>query len=328
MKQNRSLRRRRPSENEVRAILIEGGVPPRPNVYEDRPEIIDRIREALYKVKDEPGWISIHGMGGCGKSVLAAESVRDAKVLSECFPGGVFWTSIGAIDQQKFLIKMQTLCTLLDSEESAQPRNIEEAKGRLRLIFAHQHPRALLILDDVWSQFVTKAFDIQCRILVTTRDETVMDKVSGLVTKVEMSSGFSEIQSLRVFSKWTATPVLKLPEHANKIYDETKGSPLAISMIGALLAEHPERWESYLNKLKSRKVSRFRKSSSYEYSSLEEAVSISITNLDDELKEFYQDFAVFVDDVKVPTEVSRSDCWLGGCPRAIARCVSWQEPFL
>ena len=39
--------------------------------------------------------------------------------------------------------------------------------------------RSLLILDDVWDPWVLKAFDNQCQILLTTRDKSVTDSVTG-----------------------------------------------------------------------------------------------------------------------------------------------------
>lgn len=40
--------------------------------------------------------------------------------------------------------------------------------------------RALLILDDIWDSTVLKAFDIHCRILLTTRNRSITDAVSGM----------------------------------------------------------------------------------------------------------------------------------------------------
>lgn len=39
--------------------------------------------------------------------------------------------------------------------------------------------RSLLILDDIWDSWVLKAFDNQCQILVTSRDRSVADSVTG-----------------------------------------------------------------------------------------------------------------------------------------------------
>ena len=288
----------------MNAILLEGGIPPRPAVYINRPDILSEIRQAFYRLLEQPGWVLVHGMGGSGKSVLAAEAIRCADILSECFPGGVFWLPIGSVDKPKLLIRMQNLCSLLDKGDRNAPNNIDEAKGRLRLIFARYYPRSLLILDDVWNQFVTKAFDIQCRIMVTTRDATVTDRVTGEVEKVAITSGFSKDQSDESLATWTQQDVRDLPDEAAQIYSECKGSPLAISMIGALLKDRPNRWKYYLKLLQKRKMNRLKKTSSYEYESLQEAVSMSINNLPGDVREFYEDFAVFDDDMKIPTKVS------------------------
>lgn len=60
----------------VQTVLSEGGVPQRPVVFVSRPELVNRIREKLYRLQKQPGWVTVFGMAGCGKSVLAAEAVR------------------------------------------------------------------------------------------------------------------------------------------------------------------------------------------------------------------------------------------------------------
>lgn len=39
--------------------------------------------------------------------------------------------------------------------------------------------RSLLVLDDIWDSWVLKAFDNQCQVLITSRDRSVTDAVSG-----------------------------------------------------------------------------------------------------------------------------------------------------
>lgn len=60
----------------VQAVLSEGGVPQRPVVFVNRPELVNRVREKLYWLQKEPGWVTVFGMAGSGKSILAAEAVR------------------------------------------------------------------------------------------------------------------------------------------------------------------------------------------------------------------------------------------------------------
>uniref|UniRef100_V9LE14 Apoptotic protease-activating factor 1 n=1 Tax=Callorhinchus milii TaxID=7868 RepID=V9LE14_CALMI len=65
----------------VQTMLCEGGVPQRPVVFVDRPKLVQTIRKELIKLKQGPGWITIHGMAGSGKSVLAAEALRNHSVI-------------------------------------------------------------------------------------------------------------------------------------------------------------------------------------------------------------------------------------------------------
>lgn len=69
----------------VQMVLSEGGVPPRPVVFVSRPELVNQIREKLYRLQNEPGWVTVFGMAGSGKSVLAAEAVRHHSLIDGDF---------------------------------------------------------------------------------------------------------------------------------------------------------------------------------------------------------------------------------------------------
>uniref|UniRef100_A0A8C4IV36 Apoptotic protease-activating factor 1 n=1 Tax=Dicentrarchus labrax TaxID=13489 RepID=A0A8C4IV36_DICLA len=290
----------------VQAVLSEGGVPQRPVVFVNRPELVNRVREKLYRLLKEPGWVTVFGMAGSGKSVLAAEAVRDHRLIEECFPGGIHWLSIGQLDKPDLLVKIQSLCfrleQSLDSQSLHRPSNsLDEAKERLRFLMLRRYPRALLILDDIWDSTVLKAFDIHCRILLTTRNRSLADSVSGAKYEVEVESGLDENKGLEILAKYTE--LNRLPEEARSIVRECKGSPLVVSLIGALLKEKPNRWDYYLRQLQQKQFKRIRKSSSYDYDALDQAMAASIEVLPDEHRELYKDLTVLEKDIKVPAKV-------------------------
>ncbi|XP_058529013.1 apoptotic protease-activating factor 1 [Ochotona princeps] len=290
----------------VRTVLREGGVPQRPVVFVTRKKLVNAIQQKLFKLNGEPGWVTIYGMAGCGKSVLAAEAVRDHSLLEDCFPGGVHWVSVGQQDKSQLLMKLQNLCTRLDQGDSLfqrLPLNIEEAKDRLRFLMLHKHPRSLLILDDVWDPWVLKAFDNQCQILLTTRDKSVTDSVMGPKYVVAVESGLGTEKGLEILSLFVNMKKTDLPEQAHSIIKECKGSPLVVSLIGALLRDFPNRWEYYLRQLQNKQFKRIRKSSSYDYEALDEAMSISVDVLREDIKDYYTDLSIFQKGVKVPTKV-------------------------
>nr|KAF6493541.1 apoptotic peptidase activating factor 1 [Rousettus aegyptiacus] len=290
----------------VRTILCEGGVPQRPVVFVTRKKLVSAIQQNLFKLNGEPGWVTVYGMAGCGKSVLAAEAVRDHDLLEGCFPGGVHWVSVGKQDKSGLLMKLQNLCTRLDQDESFSqrlPLNIEEAKDRLRILMLRKHPRSLLILDDIWDPWVLKAFDNQCQILLTTRDKSVTDSVMGPKYVVPVESDLGKEKGLEILSLFVNMKKADLPEQAHNIIKQCQGSPLVVSLIGALLRDFPSRWEYYLRQLQNKQFKRIRKSSSYDYEALDEAMSISVEMLREDIKDYYTDLSIFQKDVKVPTKV-------------------------
>ena len=53
-------------------------------------------------------FVVIHGMAGAGKSVLAAEALRDVDLMNS-FKNNVFWLTIGQTGADALLTKMQVL---------------------------------------------------------------------------------------------------------------------------------------------------------------------------------------------------------------------------
>ncbi|KAL7867558.1 hypothetical protein SRHO_G00089420 [Serrasalmus rhombeus] len=292
----------------VQAILSEGGVPQRPVVFVNRPALLNKVREKLYKLQNAVGWVTVFGMAGSGKSVLAAESVKDHTLIKECFPDGIHWLSVGQCERADLLVRLQSLCFRLEQSQVSEaplrpPSSLEEAKERLRFLMLRRFPRALLILDDVWDSYTLRAFDIQCRVLLTTRNRSLTDSVSGQRFSVPVESGLDEEKALEILALYVNGKLHNLPEQARSIVKECKGSPLVVSLIGALLREFPERWGYYLRQLQKKQFQRIRKSSSYDYEALDQAMDASLQVLKEEHRELYKDLSVLEKDVKVPAKV-------------------------
>uniref|UniRef100_A0A3B5M228 Apoptotic peptidase activating factor 1 n=1 Tax=Xiphophorus couchianus TaxID=32473 RepID=A0A3B5M228_9TELE len=297
------------SETSVQIMLSEGGVPQRPVVFVSRPELLNQVRMKLDLLqKDAGGWVTVFGMAGSGKSVLAAEAVRDQRLIEECFPNGIHWLSIGQLDKSDLLVKIQSLCFRLEQNLDSQsqqrpPTSLDEAKERLRFLMLRRFPRSLLILDDIWDSSVLKVFDIHCRILLTTRNRSLTDSVSGAKYEVEVESGLDDRKALEILALYTKMNQNALPVEARDIVKECKGSPLVVSLIGALLKDKPNRWDYYLRQLRQKQFKRIRKSSSYDYDALDQAMAASIEVLPDEHRELYKDLTVLQKDVKIPAKI-------------------------
>uniref|UniRef100_A0A8C4PYV2 CARD domain-containing protein n=1 Tax=Eptatretus burgeri TaxID=7764 RepID=A0A8C4PYV2_EPTBU len=290
----------------IDAVLWEGGVPPRPVVFVPRHEAEKALRSQLRLLQKKPGWVVLHGMAGCGKSVLAAEAIRDGPLLQDCFPGGVCWLHVGDVHGPELLMKLQSLCLRLDKAGSSglpPPQNTLEAKDKLRHLLLKMYPRSLLVLDDVWSTHVIEVFDVQGRIMLTTRDSRVADHAHGNIYKMEVENEMKEHQCLQILSGWLHHPMSDLPVEAQLIIKETKGSPLAVSLIGAQLKDFPNRWQYYLQQLQQRKFQRIKRRSSYGYEALDEAIAISVQRLSDENQKYYKYLAVFKKETDILSSV-------------------------
>ena len=289
----------------VDSKLIEGGVPNQPQVFTRRPHERDKLRSALRSLKNRDAWVVVHGMAGCGKTILAADALRSAALLNETFPGGVVWVQIGPVDRQKLLMKMQNLCKRLDKDKHRpEPRNLEEARERLQSLFTYQHPRKLLVLNDLWSAHDARFFDVRARVLVTTRDVSIADGIEVIRCPVSVAEKLSSSQCRDIFAQWTRKRVTELPTEAGDIIKECNGHPLVISTIGALLRDHPNRWTYYSMQLKHHQLKKLKNTSfAYEYPDLNQAIGMSIENLEKSLEDKFFDFVIFESSIKVPKSV-------------------------
>ena len=165
--------------------------------------------------------LAIHGMAGSGKTLLAAEVLRDPEITLKYFPDGVFWFRVGMMDQEKLLNKLKILLEKLNIGVNISTVNtVEYALELLRKQFLDHFKNSLLILDDVWKGEIIKQFEICAKVLgdftiffliftydyfdftsfflVTTRDRTIMDTVNGQAKIVTLTSGFTLDESLKV----------------------------------------------------------------------------------------------------------------------------------
>lgn len=104
--------------------------------------------------------------------------------------GAVYWVSVGDVNSESsgdLLSHMTDLMEKLSHHSEVESdrwdqtsMSIARATDRLRRYFKSPAVReGLLILDDVSSPEVIAAFDVGCKILVTTKDSAVMQSVQG-----------------------------------------------------------------------------------------------------------------------------------------------------
>ena len=72
--------------------------PPKPSYFVERPEVSVEVKKLLLSEETaEAGTLvisAIYGLGGIGKSTLAAALAQD-KAVQAYFPDGIFWATLG-----------------------------------------------------------------------------------------------------------------------------------------------------------------------------------------------------------------------------------------
>lgn len=239
--------------------------------------------------------VGVQGMGGIGKSVLAAAIARDEEVR-RAFPDGVLWVTLG---QTLMLTSWQSHLAEVLGAGQRTFTDVQLGKAFLGELLADK--ACLLILDDVWQAKHAAAFDAlgqRCKILLTTRD-------SGLITAlgaVECQLGvLSNKQALALLALWAGQHEETLPTEAHEVVRECGNLPLALAMIGAMVRGKPDRWSNVLHKLRNADLEKIRHQfPDYPYSDLLKAIQVSVEDLEPNVQRRYLDFAVFPEDTPIP----------------------------
>ena len=302
-------------------ILRRGEVPPLPwSTHVCRPDATKEVQQLLRTLKTTDGWVVLHGMMGCGKSVLAAEALRDGSLLKEVFPGGVFWVNMSEgttsyFDSAELLRKMQLLLLRLNNPQyhptnpQYHPTNPMEAQIYLQKVISEQYPKCLLVLDNLLSADIAKHFSVRCRVLVTTRNKEVAYLVqTPHHESLDVSSMFRNDQLLKVLAKWVNKSPEELPPYADITVNLSRGLPMIISLIGALLRNNSSEthWKAYNEKLQSNPLSiqLHNPPAQWQYHSkkLVPSIELSINEMDEDLKKFFRYLVVLDYHISVSSE--------------------------
>ena len=221
--------------------------PPLPPYFVPRPEVTDAVRGRL--LTDDPtgpGVLvvsAIQGLGGIGKSVLAAALAHDGEVRRR-FPDGILWATLG--QRPEILSLLSTWIQAL-GDYDFHPIMIDAASAHLRTLL---HERAvLLIVDDAWDPAHVLPFRVggpHCHVLVTTRRADVADELGAHLYQVDV---MTPEQSLVFLSVRLERP---LPEterrDAHRLARAVGYLPLALELVAARVARGVS-WSALLQDL-------------------------------------------------------------------------------
>jgi len=136
------------------------GVPDLPPHFLPRPGHLQTLKDAVLAGLAKPvvltgaGKFGLQGMGGIGKTVLAAALAHEPEVR-QAFPDGIYWLTLGQnlnlLDlQNRFLRQLTGSKETLTTEQEAKDALREALEGRT----------ALLVVDDAWTINDADAFSV------------------------------------------------------------------------------------------------------------------------------------------------------------------------
>jgi WD40 repeat protein len=241
--------------------------------------------------------VGLQGMGGIGKSVLAAALARDVHV-QRAFPDGIFWVPVGQTPsltalQQALVQELGGAAEVFDSPSAG--------RARLRTLLAER--ACLLILDDVWQAEAVTAFDAlgpAGRMVLTTRDGALITALGAVEQRLDV---LDEEQALGLLAAWSGQGINALPALVREVAHECGNLPLALAVCGAM-ARDGVPWQDLLNALREADLTFLDRSClDYPYHDVLRSLSVSVEALaraDPLAARCYQILAVLPADEAVP----------------------------
>ena len=285
---------------EVRRVLADPvpplgalfGVPSLPAHFLPREKQLVVLQESILADVHRPVVITsaqqttaLRGMGGVGKSVLAASFAR-ACGTRRSFCDGIIWVTLGqaAGDDMKGVV--------------------EPSKAAARLGAALAGKNCLIVLDDVWdvanAEHFANALGTRCRLLLTTRDGSLATALGAQELPLDVLDPRAALQLL---ADWSEQPVSALPKIANAVATECGYLPFALALCGAM-ARDGIPWSDLLEALRDADLSFVQQQlPNYPYPDVLRAVKVSVDALartDPAWARHYGELAVFPSGGSVP----------------------------
>jgi NB-ARC domain/APAF-1 helical domain len=296
-----------------------------PKDYVDRPEIRQQIKSKLIDRSSvsRPGTLvvsAIYGLGGVGKSVMAAALAHDREVQEVC-ADGVLWVTLG---QNPDLLPCLYGWVQALGDYDFNPTTIDSASSHLRSLVRDK--KMLLVVDDAWQIDHVEPFQVGgegCRVLVTTREAHVQD-----ADRIDLDV-MSEAESLELLLSKAQVKSLTVEEdrQARKLIAVVGGLPLAVDLAGAQIAdgmswnellEDLEAEIAYLESLDRPNAEGVRDEKNRKRLSLKASLNLSLKLLSNEQLQQFAWLGVLPEDVTIQPEMAAT---LWSIPRKKAGAV-------
>ncbi|XP_057544663.1 probable disease resistance protein At1g58602 [Amaranthus tricolor] len=269
-------------------------------------DLADRLKE-----NGKHGIVALHGMGGIGKTTLARE-VFHYTPLKDIFDGFAW----AYISQQLQLgpVCREILLQLIpekNKEERKLIEGLQDSQLPGKLCDMLKQKKYLVVLDDVWFsrdwKCLEPAFPVGdtsngSKLLVTTRNPQIFSGLSDdlvsyhQVHVLDRDKSWKLLQNKSNFEKEKADPIMV--ELGNKMLDHCNGHPLAIVILGGVLAtkKSVEEWQYISDTLPSHLQG------DESYSGVYEVLAMSYYELPYTIKPCFLHLGNFPEDYEIPVQ--------------------------
>lgn len=276
-------------------------VPSLPEHYLHRRDRLEVLRDAVRADLEQPvviggaaARVGLHGMGGAGKSMIAAALTNDRKIR-EAFPDGVVWVDLGQKPNLPSL--MRQVHRVLGGDGAFETAH----EGRSKLKDQLADRLVLLILDNAWKRADVDAFDVlgpRCRALVTTRELGLLTSLGGKHHLIDL---LTDAEALDVLALTVGLKREGLPDEAREIIAECGRLPLAVALCGGMLKSGVP-WRAVLDALREHDLEyisdEYRTEDQHE--NLWKAMEVSVLALSEDERVRFAELAVFPNDGPIP----------------------------
>jgi WD40 repeat protein len=277
--------------------------PDLPLHFVPRPSDLAALKSAVLSGATGPIAITGPGLGGLGKSVLAAALAHDAAVRQK-FTDGIAWLTVGP----------QPTVTRLQSDLARALVNIpqpfdDSRAGEAWLSERLQDKACLLILDDVRQIEHLEALSVVGErgcLVFTTRDTGRLAMLGAFEQRL---APLDDAQALALLAAWAGRLPADLPALAVELARECGHIPMALALMGALLQDKPDLWHTALHLLRNVAGEQLARQFEAEpYPDPLRALQVAVTALPPEARKRYFDLAVFPPHQPIP-EAALQTLW-------------------
>ena len=285
---------------------VQGAWPELPPNHVLRSELLGRLRAALLDgTSSGPRRVGVWGMGGSGKSVLAAAMRQDSAVCRR-FPDGLIWERLeppaDPVTRPGMLARrQQQLVAKLTPAGQVAGEVTDVEQGRDRLAELLRDRACLVVVDNVWTKDDVYAFDVlgqRGALLMTTRNAGLVRAMDA--AEVEVAE-LSDAQARTLAAGWAAVPEQVLPWSAVETLQLVGNLALGVATVAALARADGQRWAELADRLRRAELAALElRFPGYPYPSLLAALQLGLDYLDPSDRRRYRELAVFAGRGTVP----------------------------